>query len=347
MKAAQGQPRSGGPALPCLSSHISTEGGGTINKLTGSHKRTAHVLAEEIINLAKDFGIEHLGFLTLTFADYVTTIKEAQRRFNSLNTHVLKARCKRAIGCWERHKSGRIHFHLVVVLDADIRTGIDFDAIERRDYRSASAALRAEWSFWRRTAPLYRFGRTELLPVKSTAEGIARYVGKYVSKHIGERWEQDRGARVVRYIGFKPGTRRCSSRFSWNSDGAWLWRLKLSVFAERHGFNSTDDILKLFGPRWAYMLQASIIATELPVTTVYPSFACAIRESDRVFQNELIAIKAGLVIGVPLRASAAKEAEHIIPSSEGVATVPVRCGSGLKEVPLTTCNQLSNLRHDV
>ena len=34
----------------------------------------------------------------------------------------------------------RIHFHLVVVLEADIRTGFDFEALKRADYRSASPA---------------------------------------------------------------------------------------------------------------------------------------------------------------------------------------------------------------
>jgi len=65
----------------------------------------------------------------------------------------------------------------------DIRSGADFQAFKRRDYRSANSALRVEWAFWRQTCPKYRFGRHKLMPFKSTAEGIARYVGKYISKY--------------------------------------------------------------------------------------------------------------------------------------------------------------------
>jgi hypothetical protein len=224
----------------------------------------ALVLAEEIQNLARDFGLERLGFLTLTFADPVKNIREAQRRFNSLNTHVLKARYSRAVAVVERQKSGRLHYHLVVVASADIKTSCDFEAIERGDYRSANKNLRAEWSFWRHTAPKYRFGRTELLPVRSSAEGIARYVGKYVSKHVDQREVCDKGARIVRFIGFKPGERRASARFSWGTKGGREWRQKLAIFAGKVGIANYEQLAGLFGPRWAYYLCNAICETRVP-----------------------------------------------------------------------------------
>jgi hypothetical protein len=46
------------------------------------------------------------------------------------------------------------------------------------------------------------------MAVKSNAEGISRYVGKYISKHVTQRRAEDKGARVVRFIGYKPGMRR-------------------------------------------------------------------------------------------------------------------------------------------
>lgn len=261
--------------LPCLYSNNCIEDGpAEVNKLTGGHKRMAFVLAYEIQGLARQFGIEKLGFLTLTFADRVHDIREAQKRFHSLNTNVLRGRYSRAIGVWERQKSGRLHFHLVVVLGADIRSGFDFGAIERCDYRSASRALRSEWAFWRKTAPLYGFGRTELLPIKSTGEGIARYVGKYVSKHIGQRDDEDKGARVVRFIGFKPCDRLASARFAWVTENSWLWRQKLAAYARRIGAKDTDALKRIFGPRWAYLLQAEIMAERIDVE--YPSLRCAL-----------------------------------------------------------------------
>jgi hypothetical protein len=263
-------------ALPCLSSNNSTEGGGgRINLLTGGHKRSAFVLTWELLALAKEYGIERLGFLTLTFADLVLELKEANRRFNSLNTHVVKERYERAVKVPERQRSRRLHFHLVVVLDADIRTGLDFEAIKRKDYRSANPALRAEWAFWRKTAPEYGFGRTELLPVRSCAEALARYVGGYIGKNVRERVDGDKGARLVSYIGFGKTGRKGSCRFGWATDNGWLWRHKLAAYAERNGARDTEDLVKLFGPRWAYRLQAEILAERLD--ECYPSRSCAER----------------------------------------------------------------------
>jgi hypothetical protein len=243
--------------------------------------------------LARAFGIEKLGFLTLTFADLVLEIKEGNRRFNSLNTHVIKERYLRGVVVPERQKSRRLHFHLLVALRADIRSGADFEAFKRRDYRSANQALRSEWAFWRATAPRYGFGRHELLPVRSCAEGIARYVGKYISKHIRERAEADKGARLVRYLGFsqgqgKPTFRKASCRFGWNTDNGWLWRHKLAAFAERNGARDTEDLAKIFGPRWAYRLQAEILAERLD-DVVYPSRACADYSLNLTYGKEWVA----------------------------------------------------------
>ena len=127
------------------------------------------------------YSLERLGFLTLTFAQDIKDPIEAQRRFNSLATHVLRDRYADYIRIWERTKKGRIHYHLLVVLPEDIRTGFSFVEAEFGVYTSAPKALRSEWAFWRSTAKEYGFGRTELLPIRSTAEGIARYVGKYIS----------------------------------------------------------------------------------------------------------------------------------------------------------------------
>ncbi len=292
------------PPLPCLFSNNSiTTPPEKINKLNGGHKKTALIVAEEIQNLAKDFGLGNLGFLTLTFKDHVTSPKEAQKRFNSLNTNILKARYKRAIGVWERQKSGRIHFHLVIVLDAEIRSGFDFEALKlfndfekagspksewlpwrAKAYKSANSNLRNEWEFWRETAPNYNFGRTEVLPVKSTAEGIARYVGGYIKKHVGNREEQDKGARMVRFIGFKPGDRRINRNFSWNTENAWLWRQKLKTFCKTYGLKDTEEIAHKFGRRWAWFLQETIIGTQLGSETAWPSEELFSREEKRILE---------------------------------------------------------------
>lgn len=254
--------------LPCLNNNNCTEGSddndaAPIFEPTPYHHRMAFVLGLEVNALAERFGIEHVGFLTLTFADHVLRMKEAQRRFHSLNTHVLLKRYRRSICTWERQKSERLHAHLLVVTDADIKTGADFKAFERGEYRSANAALRSEWAFWRATAPAYGFGRTELLPIRSNAEAIARYVGKYIGKQLLHRKKHDKGSRLLRFLGYGPGERRAKMRFGWNSPGAAEWRRKVKAFAKAHGFRDSDEIRKMFGPRWAFLLRVAIGCTEI------------------------------------------------------------------------------------
>lgn len=274
----------GAPVSPSLStSHNCTE---PLPKawqiLGGSHRRMAFVLAEEIILMAKKFGLENIGFLTLTFADQVREMKEAQRRFHSLSTHVLQERYERATANVERQASSRLHFHLVVVVGKDIRTGFKFEDLDKyedlRRYQSANPALKAEWKFWRKTGPKYGFGRHELLPIKSSAEGIGRYVGKYVGKHIGQRDERDKGARLVRFIGYGPGDRKVSARFAWNSTGGWLWRAKVKVWAKSLGIDNEDVLKERCGPRWAWRFRGEIEATR--IDGVLPSREAAERAFD-------------------------------------------------------------------
>ena len=253
-----------GARLPCLFSNNSTETtfsdtGKTLvspalQGFSTQHKKSACALAWNVEFLAGNYGLERLGFLTLTFAENVLDPREAQRRFNSLSTHVLRVRYSDYIRVWERTKKGRIHYHLLVVLDSDIRTGFDFDAVANNDYRSACQALRDEWSYWRKTAKAYGFGRTELLPVKSTAEGIARYVGKYISKHVSQRLPGDKGFRLVEY---SRGARSVSTRFAFNTTGSVAWRRKLELFAAfvsgiQGRVVNFGDLQDVLGPKWAY-----------------------------------------------------------------------------------------------
>jgi hypothetical protein len=35
--------------------------------------------------------------------------------------------------------------------------------------------------------------------VKSNEDGLSKYVGKYIAKHVGQREDRDKGVRLVRY----------------------------------------------------------------------------------------------------------------------------------------------------
>ena len=259
-------------ALPCLYSLISTENTRKLADLlsaeegvefTNSRKRTAFILAESVEKLTNIHPIEKLGFLTLTFKDHVTCPKEAQKRLNSLISHVIKPRYGLYIGVFERQKNGRIHYHFLVSLQDDIRTGVDFNAIKKRDYRTASKALRDEWSFWRKTAEKYRFGRTELLPIKSTSQAIKYYVGKYISKSVtADKDRRDKGVRLPRY---SKGVKAGNIRFAFISEGATKWRKAVAFFAEllsdhfKQPITEMDHITERLGNRWAYKYRNYIL----------------------------------------------------------------------------------------
>ena len=245
--------------LPCQSSHNSNgehapSPPDQLHELTPSSRRTAYALQANVQAMCVEVGIERVGFFTLTFADHILDAREAQRRWNSFLTSTLCPRYGRVIRVLERQKSGRIHYHALISVDADIRTGCDFAAFEQRDYRTAPPALRSEWAFLRRAAKAHGFGRTELLPVRSTVEAIGRYVGKYIGKHLEQRHAADKRVRLVSYTGPKVAI----TRFAWVSAGSTQWRQKLGAYLwmlHREGAiaaPSMEAMRARYGPRWAY-----------------------------------------------------------------------------------------------
>ena len=275
----------GGGTLPCLNRDISN---GDVpkpaeKKVGSRYKKGEYALTVNVEDFVQKHGLEKILFTTLTFDDHVTDRVEAQRRYNSFATGFLRPRFgKKIIRVMERQKNGRIHYHLLLPMPVDIRTGVDFKKLEpllERGRRSKHSewvdagigpVLFAEWSLWRRTAKKYGFGRTELLPIKSNGEGIAKYVDKYIGKHMGNRIDADKGARLVSYSG---SARRCNSRFDWVSPGADLWRAKLGLFVRSAGGsaeNYSEFMEENYGRGWAYRLGPVISAIKLPV---YPTGA--------------------------------------------------------------------------
>ena len=74
-----------------------------------------------------------------------------------------------------------------------LTNGFDFEAVENKDYRSACLWLRAMWATLRVRLPEFHFGRHELKPVRTNAEGVGRYLGKYIVKHYDNRLPEDGG----------------------------------------------------------------------------------------------------------------------------------------------------------
>jgi len=183
-------------------------------------------------------------------------MKEAQRRFNCLATRVLRDRYQEYICVVGRMKNGRIHFHLLLVSQKDIRDGANTQEFDQKKYTSANSALRDEWAFWRATAREYELGRTELLPIKKNAQAIACYM----ARHLKSRWTQDRGARLVRY---SKGAKTSSTRFCWYSPRAITFQQKKAKLRKTLRFDSDDDFARMFGPRWMYFLFGIITEIDL------------------------------------------------------------------------------------
>ncbi len=260
-------------SLPCLYSNNSIENPKPqqerpVSELVGAlsvvlspyHKKQAESLYLNVSRLVdkEAKSPNHIGFLTLTFPDNVTDYKEASRRFNSLLTNFLKPHPD--FGHWictkEQQRRGAWHFHLLICLSEDIKTGINFEELENGKYTSASPFLRGIWKDLREAMPKYNFGRSELHPIKSNAEGMGRYMGKYISKHINQRDEDSKGARLISY---SRGWPRSSMKMSWNNENSQQWRKCLSLFAKYNGCEAMYQLTEKLGPGWAYKYQDEIV----------------------------------------------------------------------------------------
>lgn len=230
--------------------------------LTGSQKKTAFALRHNVERLIKEDGINSVVFVTLTVGDLhngkfamVFDSAEANKRFNSLSSGLLRSIFKRFVVVTERHKNKAVHFHLVGSLAnlADVRTGFDFEAVARRDYSSASGALRGLWSVFRENLPSYGFGRAEAMPIRSCGAAVAAYVSKYIEKNLFNRLAEDKGKRLVRYHGFE-GSHLKPNNFAWGSKRACAWRNNARKLAGLVGVESYEQVSQCFGPRWAFRL---------------------------------------------------------------------------------------------
>ncbi|MCG3150178.1 MAG: hypothetical protein PCFJNLEI_03658 [Verrucomicrobiae bacterium] len=307
----------GAPPLPCQTGTISDgeegkkteEEIGPVNKprtlrgmlraanASGYWWKAIFTLVERVKELAEEYGIERLGFLTLTFADKVDAKREAERRFNNFARRVLDARYLAWIKVFERGgKKGRLHFHLLVVTREDIRTGFNFDAYKQaRSARTPSQrrywtriygpvapeALRAEWQFLRGVqgargaCAAYGFGRHELTPIRVTGEAVGRYLGKYLAKGLldGSVYKGERR------LSYSRRAWRHSPRFC-SVDS--VYRKKLSKIANALGLIWTEDegfadFKYLLGPRWVIKLR-DIVQSVLLKWNEYPADWMAIRD---------------------------------------------------------------------
>lgn len=219
-------------------------------------------------------GYNNTGFLTITFPENLQDWDIAQQRFNSFATNVLSAYASHWALVVQQQQRGAIHYHLVVGLEKDIRTGTNIKVIKDRSLPkwlrygkdNVNANLREYWTdicarargdkeFAGRENSGYGIGRIELMPLEKEPIAVARYLANYlkIDAYVPDAWKKKKKIRFSKTISC-----RLSSRFSANTFGHYLWRRKLEVVAAGFGMRSTDELADYFGERWFWVLREAI-----------------------------------------------------------------------------------------
>ena len=235
--------------------------------MTSKMAKNAKSIAQNTAYYVKKYGIEYVGFGTITFKENLKDTKEAQRRYNSFATCLNRSK-KFKILCKvvEFQKRGAVHYHLLIKTTDPIRKGFDFGAFHksyeekknRRKYtriyaKSATSHLRHLWGYMRERAEAHGFGRTEIMPIEYP-NNVGSYLGKYVAKDQGK---QGRGVRKISYA--RDEIKVASPYFSWVHGKGAVWRRNLKAWAEARGFENTDQVAKAYGPRWSFHLYEEIM----------------------------------------------------------------------------------------
>lgn len=242
--------------------------------MSRSGLKTAALFRLSVAALVQKHAVERLGVLTLTFSRQVTNSKQAQEQFRSFRAHVLQARYPDWIRVFERQKSGRIHYHVILVLAGDIRTGYDLESSGHGTAGKCPALLREERAFLQKAARKFGFGRISLDPIRKNAAALA----SYFAKELTTRDPRSKGVRLVEY---SRAARVGNTRFSWFNPSAVQWRSNVDKFAERLGCGSHEELGKLLGPRWAHTYWDLIISLSDPDTDErareFDLLKCAVR----------------------------------------------------------------------
>ena len=290
------------PRLPCHESH-NCDRKARSDRLTGGEIRAAESLAGNVAHLAEVCGLERVGMFTITLGDKLSYYnpadwKEAQRRLHNWLRkglpEVFGASARWLSVVEPQHVRGVIHWHFLIECPDDIRTGFDWKAANGGRWKEtgASPTLRRMWSKLRRSLPRYGLGRHELLPVRSSAEAIASYVGKYIGKTIAqESWHEHADglrrppkARRIRYsLGWRAWTPQYMS-----VEAGRKWRVALRAIAAECGAGEDFGFFRrTFGPRWAYHLR-DVILPPGAVETAQPE---AKHDATRCFTCEACGVR--------------------------------------------------------
>jgi hypothetical protein len=240
------------PALPCLKKDNCTNAGAN---------RSRFVAEENIRLYIQHQGENNVGLLTVTTPSQCLSAFEFQRMWRSWRGHVLVKMFP--TGMWVRERqprTGSWHAHCVVNVGWDIRTGFPFDQVKRRFYANVDPRLRELWKALRESAEKYGFGRTELLPIKGTGAGCARYLVKYLVKVRGS--DKSEGEEKCRLFGVWGGVRYVITPFSFVRSR--ILRKRKAWLAAEMGIECYADFKIVLGKRWWHHVGSLLLEVVLP-----------------------------------------------------------------------------------
>ena len=250
-------------------------------KRLGCNSYTAkkcYSLSKNVESLVKRYGIERLGFLTLTFKENLTDHKEAQRRYKNLSRTWRRDKpFKYGMKVVEEQARGAIHYHLLVVMDEDIRTNFDFqtfkragEAYSRGDWKEgnrltkiyaskAADLLKDTWAYNRKKCKSHGFGRAELAPIEYP-NNIGSYLGKYLVKGYSKVSKEGEKIKIRQLTYARDIPRVANTKMSWvrNPNGIQPFRVYLKKWAEYRGYKDVEEIKRDYGKHWAYHLYEQI-----------------------------------------------------------------------------------------
>ncbi len=252
---------------------------------TAASRRSQHLLAFTIDALLKRIGIANAMFVTLTFARPARSTKTAHAKLNSLMNAVRK-RYGGYLWVLQPHKSGSIHYHLLIPVDFDCHASTDLDAWDEKSYsmegqyfrsedpdrcgvctrdnyqrNSMSAGLRAEDDWWQAAAKAHGFGRVQVAPIYGGAEAVRKYM---TNQDWRTRLWPFKETKNIRLWSCSQNLRSGNVKFAWTSPRAKQGRQRMAEWARGYGCDSEADLPIVLGPQWNLVYMREVVWGQPP-----------------------------------------------------------------------------------
>lgn len=201
---------------------------GKVDRIFSYQNRTQYILRH---NLKRFFEVaKNPAFFTITFKENLKwniqkDWEEAQRRWNSFTTHMMK-KFKYWVCVIEAQKRGSIHYHVICEYDKNISSGMTLYRIQNKKWKYANKNLKSLWKYYRSKMNEYHFGIVwNLVPIIGNPDNVSEYLIRYLVQWIySDDFKRCFRGRIVRYSKNFPGKNRLN--FAWKETPFRDWLKK-------------------------------------------------------------------------------------------------------------------------